>query len=182
VFVLEVRLFVEPVNILFQMTNPLPADNRAYGSLFRTSEVLKVPVQLLKPYPAGYPNLHDLLTEDILCSICETQGNVRNVDPFNLGDGRLEDAPEAGRSYLWDFPTLQRNHRCSMCRLVWRTFQPFYEKLREQGPPNAVLGYNDKGMHGETRWIEMLALVYRDTIDNQDIRGKGQVVSCLFEY
>lgn len=62
------------------MTNPLPSDDRACGSLFRTSEVLKVPVRLLLPYPAGHPNLHNVLTEDTLCSICETRGNVKNVD------------------------------------------------------------------------------------------------------
>ena len=159
------------------MTNPLPPDNRAYSSLFRTSEVMKVPVQCLLPYPVGHPNPHDALTEDILCTTCETHGNVKNVDPLNLGDGTIYDAPEVGRSYLWDFPTLQRNHRCSLCRLVWRTFQPFYEKLEERVPPNAVLGYHSGEMHGEPKWIEIIAMVFRNTMDNQDERGSGDVVS-----
>jgi hypothetical protein len=138
---------------------------------------MKVPVRYLIPYPVNHPNPHDAFTEDILCTTCETHGNVKGVDPLNLGDGTIHDAPEVGRSYLWDFPTLQRNHRCSLCRLVWRTFQPFYEKLRENGPPNAVLGHHSGGMHGESRWIEIIAMVFRNTLDNQDIRGSGEVVS-----
>lgn len=159
------------------MTNPLPPDNRAYGSLFRTSEVMKVPVQFLLPYPDDYPNPHNAFSEDILCIICETRGNVKNVDPLNLGDGPIGDAPEVGRSYLWDFPTLKMNHKCSLCRLVWRTFQPFYEKLEENGPPNGVLGQHRSHMEGDSRWIELIAMVFRNTLDNQDMRGSGHVVS-----
>ena len=165
------------MNISLKMTNPLPPDNRPYGSLFRTSEAIKAPVQSLLQYPDGYPNAHDDLTEDILCATCRTGGNVKNVDPLNLGDGTLAQAPETGRSYLWDVPTLQRNHRCSLCRLVWRTFQPFYEKLEKSGAPVAVLGYNEGKKHGEPRWIETLAMVFRKTLDHQDIRESGQVVS-----
>jgi len=159
------------------MTNPLPPDNRVYSSLFRTSKVMEVPIRFLLPYPVDHPNPHDALTEDILCTTCETRGNVKNVDPLKLGDGTIHDAPEVGRSYLWDFPTLQRNHRCSLCRLVWRTFQPFYEKLKESGPPNAVLGRHYGETHGEQRWIEIIAMVFRNTIDNQDMRGSENVVN-----
>jgi hypothetical protein len=60
---------------------------------------------------------------------------------------------------------------------VWRTFQPFYEKLRESGPPNAVLGYHSEKIHGEPRWVEIIAMVFRNTLDNQDMRGSGDVVS-----
>ena len=165
------------LDVFSKMTNPLPPDNRSYGSLFRTSEVMKVPVQFLLPYPDDHPNPHNTFTEDILCSICETRGNVKNVDPLNLGDGTIHDAPEVGRSYLWDYPTLQRNHRCSLCRLVWRTFQPFYEKLEENGPPNGVLGRHSSHRNGDSRWIELIAMVFRNTLDNQDMRGSGHVVS-----
>ncbi|KAF2108596.1 heterokaryon incompatibility protein-domain-containing protein [Lophiotrema nucula] len=157
------------------MTNPLPPDNRAYGSLFRTSEVMKIPIQYLRPYPGDHRNPHDVLTEDILCSICETRGNVKNVDPSNLGDDTINNAPEVGRSYLWDYPTLQRNHRCSLCRLVWRTFQQFYEIVDETRLPVAVLGRHSSHGHENSRSIELIAMVFKNTLDNQDIRGSGQV-------
>jgi len=138
---------------------------------------MKAPIRFLLPYPIDHPNPHDDLTEDILCATCETRGNVKNVDPLNRGNGPIKDAPEVGRSYLWDFPTLQRNHRCSLCRLVWRTFQPFYEKLKESGPPNAVLGRHFEEEHGGHRWISIIAMVFKNTIDNQDMRGSEKVVS-----
>ena len=159
------------------MTNPLLPDNRAYGSLFRTGEVMNVTVQFLLAIPQRPPKSHNTFTEDILCSICETRGNVKNVDPLNLGDGTIHDAPEVGRSYLWNYLTLWRNHRCSLCRLVWRTFQPFHEKLKENGPPNAVLGRHSSHRHGGSRWIELIAMVFKNTLDNQDMRGSGHVVS-----
>jgi hypothetical protein len=83
------------------MTNPLPSDNRTCGSLFHTLEVLKISVQLLLLYSPRHLNLHNVFTEDTLCSICETYGsNLKNMEPHNLSDDHLEDAPEIGRSYL----------------------------------------------------------------------------------
>lgn len=161
------------------MANPLPPDRRGYGSLFRTSKVMKVPARFLIPYPASFPNPHDDLLQDTLCNICETRGNVKNVDPLATGDGALEDAPETGRTYLWSTPMLERNHRCSLCRLVWRTMLPYFRKLLNDGPPNAVMGLHQSVQPGGTRWIELIAMVFKNTLDNQDERGSGQIVSTV---
>ena len=160
-----------------EMANPLPPDRRGYGSLFRTSEVMKVPARFLLPYPASLPNPHDDMLQETLCNICETCGNVKNSDPLARGDEALEDAPETGRTYLWSTPMLERNHRCPMCRLVWRTMLPYFRKLLNDGPPNAVMGLNRSVESGGGRWIELVPMVYKHTLDNQDQRGSGQVVS-----
>ena len=60
---------------------------------------------------------------------------------------------------------------------MWRTFRPFFEKLENIGPPVAVLGHSEGGKHGKARWIEILAVVFKNTLDNQDIRGSEQAVS-----
>jgi hypothetical protein len=159
------------------MANPLPPDPRGFGSLFRTFEVMKVDARFLAPYPASIPNAHNYLLQDTLCSICETRGNVKNVHPLALGDGTLEDAPESGRTYLWSTPMLQRNHRCSLCRLVWRTMRPYFVKLSKDDAPNAVMGLNMSVEPGGNRWIELIAMVFKNTLDNQDQRGSGKVVS-----
>src|SRR2546429_574751 len=106
------------------MTNPILADKRPCGAHFRTSEVIKVPLQWLLSRPRSR-NPHDDLTDDALCDVCNSGGNIKNVDPHNIGDGPLHEAPETGRSYLWRFQDLETNHRCPMCRLIWRTFRPF---------------------------------------------------------
>ena len=162
------------------MANPLPPDRRGYGSLFRTSEVMKVPAQLLIPYPASFPNAHDHLLQDTLCNICETRGNVKNADPLATGDEALEDAPETGRTYLWSLPMLERNHRCSLCRLIWRTMLLYFRKSMNGSPPHAVMGLNQSVEPGGSRWIELIAMVFKTTMDNQDQRGSGQVVSTFF--
>jgi hypothetical protein len=161
------------------MTNPLPPDRRGYGSLFRTFQVMKVPARFLIPYPSSFPNVHDDLLQDTLCNICETRGNVKNFDPLAMGDGTLEDAPETGRTYLWSIPMLERNHRCSMCRLVWRTMLPYFRKLLNDSPPIAVMGLNKSVEPGCTRWIELIAMVFKNTLDNKDQHGSGQVVSTI---
>lgn len=138
---------------------------------------MKVSIQFLMPFPTSIPNAHDDLLQDTLCNICETRGNVKNVDPLAIGDGTVEDAPETGRTYLWSTPILQRNHRCSLCRLVWRTLRPYFRKLLNDGPPDAVMGLHRSVEPGGARWIELIAMVFKNTLDNQDQRGSGQVVS-----
>jgi hypothetical protein len=159
------------------MTNPLPRDNRPFVG-WRTSEVIEVPAGLLYEYPPNHPNPHDALAEDTICNICNG-GNVKLVDALKMGDSTLADAPEIGRAYLWDFPTLKRNHKCSMCRLVWRTFSPFYEKLIETKVPDAILGRKRGGGHSGPKCIKLFAMTYKDTMDNQDMRGSGSVVSSI---
>jgi hypothetical protein len=66
---------------------------------------------------------------------------------------------------------------------------PYIRKLTAedevQGPPNAVMGLNRRsdersGGEGEgARWIELIAMVYKNTLDNQDQRGSAQVVSTI---
>jgi len=138
---------------------------------------MKVPIQFLLPYPADEHNPHDALSQDTLCTTCETGGNVKNVDPRNMGDVPTDEAPETGRSFLWSFPELERNHRCPLCRLVWKAFQPFYEQLRETGLPNAVLGHHGGGKDDEPKWIRILSMVFRMTMDNRDTMKSGQVES-----
>jgi hypothetical protein len=161
------------------MANPLPPDRRGYGSLFRTSNVMKVPAQFLISYSASFPNAQDDLLQDTLCNICETRGNVKNFDPLAMGEGTLEDAPETGRTYLWSTLMLERNRRCPLCRLVWRTMLPYFRELLNDGPPNAVIGLHKSVEPGGTRWIELVAMVIKNTLDNQDQRGSGQVVSSI---
>jgi hypothetical protein len=121
--------------------------------------------------------------------------------------------------YLWDFPTLRRSKRCPLCRLVWKTFQPYYEALRPNHP-DAVLGVterlestdpsdslarlrrvyrplpklfiesqqNGRGAgfishcrqqartsSGEEKWISLVCMIARNTMDNRDMAGSGKV-------
>lgn len=179
IFLILVSLCYQKVKppIHDEMANPLPPDRRGYGSLFRTSEVMKVPARFLVPLPAGTPNPHDEFLQETLCDICENRGNVKNSNQLATGDGALEDAPETGRTYLWSTPMLERNHRCPMCRLVWRTIRPYFRKLLKDCPPNAVMGLNRSVETGGSRWIELIPMVYKHTLDNQNQRGSGLVVS-----
>jgi hypothetical protein len=140
---------------------------------------MTVPAQFLIPYPASYPNAHDDLPQDTLCDICETGGNVKNVDPLTRNDYEPGEAPETGRAYLWPTSMLARNHRCALCRLIWRTMRHYFAKILDGDLPHAIMGLNETAASDGTRSIVLIAMIYKDTMDNQDKRGSGSVVSSV---
>jgi hypothetical protein len=56
---------------------------------------------------------------------------------------------------------------------------PYFPKILNDSPPNAVVGLNKNFESGGTRWIELIAMVFKNTLDNQDRRGTEQVVSTI---
>ncbi len=184
------------------MINPLPPDRRSYSSLFRTTQVLKVPVTLFIPPSSTYSNASSTRsnayapsplppsprpTHYNLCTTCSTLGgNIQSASPPLL---RHDGALSSGRTYLWPAHMLERNHWCQMCRLVWGTMVPFVRKLvgSGEGPMDAVMGVPRQSEDGAAgaggkgqRWIELIAMVHKDTLDNRDQRGSGMVVSLIF--
>lgn len=159
------------------MTTPLPLDTRPHGSIWRHAEVMKIPINYLASYPEGAHNPHDELQDDIVCRLCSSDGNIQLVDPLQNYDGALTDAPSYGRAYVWHLPTVERNHRCTFCRLIWRTFQPFCRHWSAEGRPHVIIGFKEKGRDGAIDRIELLAMVFKVTMDNKDIISSGQIVS-----
>jgi len=138
---------------------------------------MRVPVQSLLEYPPDYRNPADELVEDTLCDVCKAGGNVQRPRLRVFEDIPDDERPiaKADGVYMWDFPTLRRNKRCPLCRLVWRTFQPFYEAVKPV-TPGAVLGVTKRAEARQAeKWIKLTCMVARNTMDNRDISGSGQV-------
>lgn len=54
---------------------------------------------------------------------------------------------------------------------------PYLRKLKNEGPPHAVMGFPKSVEPNGAQWIELIVMVFKNTMDNQDKRGSGKVVS-----
>jgi hypothetical protein len=56
----------------------------------------------------------------------------------------------------------------------------YFTKILDGDLPHAIMGLNGSIESDGGRWIELIAMVYKNTMDNQDERGSGQVVRTVY--
>lgn len=163
------------------MTTPLNLNTRPGGANIRTGEVMLLPMFMVIPLADGGLNPHDNLAEYIICNNCIRNGTFRPIP------GPVPVLRQFGQVYLWHLPTAKRNHRCRMCRLIWRTFQPFYEYFENKGHerPVVVLGFCDFWKDRTQRRTNLVAMRFKKTMDNEDminLRLQPEEVKCVSKF
>jgi hypothetical protein len=53
----------------------------------------------------------------------------------------------------------------------------YFAKISDGDLPHAIMGLNEAAESDGTRSIVLIAMIYKNTMDNQDKRGSGNVVS-----
>jgi hypothetical protein len=138
---------------------------------------MQVPVQCLLECPKCYPNPADKLDKDIPCDVCKAGGNVQQPRQYIFEDIPDDKIPmrNADGVYMWDFPTPRRSKRCPLCRLIWRTFQLYYEALKPNHSDAMVGKIKGAKPSNEEKLISLICMIACNTIDNHDIDRLGRV-------